>query len=712
MPTIADVAKLAGVSAGTVSRVLNGAENVRPDTRARVEQAIANLDYVPNFQARTLRSKRTCAIALAIPELTNYYWTTVARGVQDATQAQGYQVFICNTRSPHHNQLKYLDMTLNRVDGIILTRRSERSLVASNQQELIEQSGSPLRIPTVYIDQSRAASWNIDTVYGDSISGSFALTEHLIGLGHRRIGIVSGRETSSSARDRVAGHCMALADAHIPIDASLICWGEYHRKSAERLTHDLIERRPDVTAIVAANNEIAIGVMYALEQRQLRVPEDIAVVCFNDFYPDSRFASTITCLDASAYDIGVNAVQLLFNRMDSDGYARPRSVALPTRMIVRQSCGGGQATPVDVDRRVDRVAGRLIPALPVEKIAALLPEIRPFVEIEFAPNDSQLNHAGQPDHHLRRVLQCESGETLTPHFEAAITNKRLYGYVLEREPVYETIHKRRCIAVEDQLELARRTGIAVVPCRFPWPPTIDGVAAGRDEEAFPDFPSLTDQIEFFDRCTRAARSSTVGVAADFGALVIGGASASSFEVDAEEALLEYQSKVAQLICDRFAGELTFVLVTVHIAGQQQSMEPSPELQAEIARRLGCLLRPAFDHALPTVVSMPGSLEWALPILHALGVNGVRPLDPERNDLVALKGAWNGKLSFVGGIPLSLLSGHDGREVERQVVDIAERLAQGGGYVLGVSGEIDENVPHQGILALLRAARGLTTSIVS
>src|SRR5438270_2316235 len=125
MSTITDVAKLAGVSTGTVSRVMNGATNVNPDTRLRVEQAIADLAYQPNFQARSLRNKRTDMIALAIPELTNYFWTTIARGVQSAAQFSGYHVIICDTYAGQPDSLRYLKSIYSRVDGMILSRRSE-----------------------------------------------------------------------------------------------------------------------------------------------------------------------------------------------------------------------------------------------------------------------------------------------------------------------------------------------------------------------------------------------------------------------------------------------------------------------------------------------------------------------------------------------------------------------------------------------------------
>src|SRR5215213_6054147 len=141
MATIADVAKLAGVSTGTVSRVMNGAENVHPETRAKVQQAINQLEYEPNFQARSLRIKRTDTVGLAMPELANYFWTTVAQGAQDASQAKGYHVLICNTSSRSSNTLRYLELMVSQVDGMILSRRSER---------MVAQNGSQREKPIVF----------------------------------------------------------------------------------------------------------------------------------------------------------------------------------------------------------------------------------------------------------------------------------------------------------------------------------------------------------------------------------------------------------------------------------------------------------------------------------------------------------------------------------------------------------------------------------
>src|SRR5579859_422319 len=235
MSTIADVAKLAGVSAGTVSRGLNGATNVNPDTRSRVEQAIATLSYQPNVQARSLRNKRTDMLALAIPELTNYFWTTLARGVQSAAQSSGYHVIICDTYAEHPDSLHYLESINNRVDGMILSRQSEWAALTGENVQPPALATKTDDKPIVVVGQSQASNWNVDNVYSDSISGAFALTEHLIQLGRQKIAIITGRQSSSSARDRVAGYCMALSNAQVLIDPDLICWGKYERQTAERL---------------------------------------------------------------------------------------------------------------------------------------------------------------------------------------------------------------------------------------------------------------------------------------------------------------------------------------------------------------------------------------------------------------------------------------------------------------------------------------------
>jgi LacI family transcriptional regulator len=698
MPTIADVAKLAGVSTGTVSRVMNGAENVHPETRSKVTQAIATLGYEPNVQARSLRSKRTDTIALALPELANYFWTTVARGVQDASQAKGYHVLICNTNGRPSTYLRYLQQMVSRVDGMILSRRSERVVVAPNGAEQALDSGEK---PVVFVGQSQAASWNVDNVYSDSISGAFALTEHLIRLGHRSIAIITGRQSSASASDRAAGFCMALADAGIPIDPQRICWGEYDRKTAERLTDDLIERLPDTTGIVAANNEIAIGVIQALEKRGLPVPKRVAVACFDDFYPDSRFATMMTVASQSPYDIGVNAAQLLMNRLNSSDYLRPQTVVLPARLIVRQSCGGVPSV-IEANGSFDQVPGALIPSLPRNKVLALAETIRPFVQMAVPLDGAPLIPADRAQITLlQRALKGQSAEPV-PHFEYAISSRALYRYVLEREPEYEVIQQKAYIAPEDQVEFAQRTGIAAIPCRFPYQPA--EIALDGDGELPPfDFPLLTDQIDFFDRYLRAARNTNVGIAADFRSIVgdtqrivealNANGQADSLTQRVADDLLDYQSKVVQLICDRFADELAFVLFSDCWANESELHVAPPVFQTVFGGRLKRLIRPARERGLPTVLYASGKLEAVIPLARDVGFDALY-IGQGEHDLPRLREVANG-LSLMGGLPASSFG--SGKALREQIA-----LVAGGGYVAGAAGEIDDGVTIAQFFTLLGA----------
>ena len=690
MPTIADVAKLAGVSTGTVSRVMNGADNVHPDTRSKVNQAIAALGYEPNFQARSLRSKRTDTIALAIPELSNYFWTTIARGVQDASQANGYHVLICNTNGRPSTSLRYLDLMINRADGIILSRRSERVIITPEEKR---------EKPIVFVGQSQAASWNVDNVYSDSISGAFALTQHLIRLGHQKIAIITGRQSSASANDRVAGYFMALADAQIPLDTQRICWGEYDRKTAERLTHELIECLPDTTGIVAANNEIAIGVIQALEKRRLAVPENVAVVCFDDFYPDSRFATMMTVASQSPYDLGMNAAQLLLNRLNSSDHLRPQTIVLPSRLIVRQSCGG-TPTPIEPDTAFDNVRGQMIPSLPRQKIEALSAALHPMITVAQASGDMHLFQGNKAQiKALKRALRREAVADSVLHFEYAITNRALYRYVLEHEPEVEDYGLVSLITPEDQIEFAQRIGLAAIPCRFPYQPAL---ASDTSDGGLPlfDFPLFTDILDFFDRYARAARNTNVAIAADFRSVVsdtlrIMGALAGPGEympllqkVAAD--LADYQTKVIQLVCDRFHADIAFALFSDELADSHGLRLPLADFQAVFSECLRRLLHPAQEHGIPTVLYTPGVLEPMIPLIRQLGFDGVYIAQAKGNDLDTLRQAADGQLSFIGGIPVSLLG-----DAQAHVENISSD-------VVAVAGEIDEHVSIGNFLALVGA----------
>ena len=177
--------------------MLQGAKNVRPDTRARVELAIEELGYVPSAVAQSLRSKRTRSIALVVSDITNTFWTTIARGVEDVAQSHRYSVLLCNTDENLAKQRQYLDFLIRQqVDGVIIAPYDSD---AQHLDQLRKRN-----IPTVVIDR-RIDGWDVDSVLSDSIAGSRALVQHLVSLGHERIAVLSGPSITSTDDDRIAG---------------------------------------------------------------------------------------------------------------------------------------------------------------------------------------------------------------------------------------------------------------------------------------------------------------------------------------------------------------------------------------------------------------------------------------------------------------------------------------------------------------------------
>ncbi|MCU0507472.1 MAG: LacI family transcriptional regulator [Anaerolineae bacterium] len=338
MPTINDVAKRANVSPVTVSRVLNGAPNVNDMTRLRVNRAIAELGYVPNIVARSLRSRRTRSIALILPDITNPFWPTVARGVEDAAQRDGYTVLLCNSDENAQKQARYLEAVISQqVDGVLIAPANSD---AANLAPLRDRA-----IPTVVIDR-RVDGWDGDAVRGDSVGGAELLTRHLIELGHRRIAMLSGPATTSTSQDRFAGYQAALQRAGIPLDPDLVRFGEFRQGSGAEMTHAVLALQPAPTAIFAANNAIALGAIQAVGERGLQVPQDVALVCFDDVSPSAQLFPFLTVAEQPAYQMGLEAARLLFARLDEGDAHPPRLITLPVRMIVRYSCGSGRGESI------------------------------------------------------------------------------------------------------------------------------------------------------------------------------------------------------------------------------------------------------------------------------------------------------------------------------------------------------------------------------
>ena len=598
MATIHDVARLAGVSAVTVSRVLNNSTRVSAKTQERVRQAIDELGYVPSVAARSLRSRQNFTLALIVPDINNTFWTTVARGVEDAAQGKGYSIILCNTDENAAKQQSYLDVVISQqVDGVIIAPYDSS---AENLAKLRKR-----KIPVVVVDRD-ISGWDVDRVMGDSVAGARALVRHLIALGHRRIAVVTGPANTSTAVDRVTGYHLALSEAGIAVDTDLIRFGEFRSGSGERETSDLFDLPEPPTAIFAANNAIAMGVMDGVGQLGLRIPHDVALVSFDDLPVVSHFFPFLTVAVQPVYELGVNAAQLLLSRLDAAEDLPARQVVLPTRLVVRYSCGSKLSDPASASLSLPLALGSpetvsIAPRVEPEQeeaSRASLAKLGLFAARQAAATDT-------PRSDVNRLLAALRGRPTDrlPYLELWIDSPDLATRLLGR-PAQADRSTGRAITPEDHVELAGQLGMDAVMCDLAWPGrnSIEENGAAGSDSTRPTVP-LLDQLNYLERYLRAIRGTGVGVIVHVAGLW-GASPADAVELAklarrdrarAERELdsaLKRQLRLLSAVCDRFADGLAAVLVSDFLCDGRGPMLDLDLLQTLYAGRARRLIAPA------------------------------------------------------------------------------------------------------------------------
>jgi LacI family transcriptional regulator len=333
--TIKDVARRAGVSSMTVSRVINQSQRVSPETRRRVEEAISELAYVPSRLARGLSRQKTGTIALIVPDVANPFFTLIVRGAEDVARRADYRIILCDTRSDLELERDVIEeLIAHRVEGIVIAPVSDRS---RPQLERLSRFG----VPFVLVDRTLPGV-DCDAVLGDSTVGARRLVEHLISLGHRRIGFIVESDDVSTARDRRAGYDAALAAAGIALDPALIVTTTADPDGGAGGMKRLLELEDRPTAVFTVNNLVALGAIEAVREAALEVPDDIALVCFDDIEYASRLHPFLTVMEQPAETFGTLGTQLLLERIERRGSERRRLVVLPAEFVVRASCGASR----------------------------------------------------------------------------------------------------------------------------------------------------------------------------------------------------------------------------------------------------------------------------------------------------------------------------------------------------------------------------------
>ena len=330
MTTMGDVARLAGVSASTVSHVLNGTRKVNTPTRLRVEAAIEETGYRRNVVARSLAAGRTQTIGLSISALTNPYFGNLVHAVERALSDAGYMLIVGDSHDDVASERRVTNSLLDRqVDGMIVAPAAGSERVTLPD---IARTGTPL----VLID--RSADIESDQVVPENFSSARSLTEHLLDLGHRRIAVIRGLAGLSSTDERFDGYRTALTERGIPVDAALIIDGDSNTDVAERAVHSLMSGADRPTALVSMNNSMTIGALKALRGLGLSIPADMAFVCYDDFEWSDLFEPKLTAAAQDVETIGATAVRLLLRRI-AGHEGTPERILVPTAFHHRSSCG-------------------------------------------------------------------------------------------------------------------------------------------------------------------------------------------------------------------------------------------------------------------------------------------------------------------------------------------------------------------------------------
>lgn len=329
MPTIREVAEQAQVSVATVSHVINRTRFVDPETQERVQLAIKTLGYRPNLLARGLRRRQTHTIGLLVPDNANPFFAEFARVVEDAGFAEGYSVILCNSDRSETKEETYIDVLLaKQVDGLIV-------ISATDRIDLLQRV-LDVGVPLVVVDR-KPADLSVSQVLVANEQGGYLAGQYLLGLGHRRFGCIGGPSDANPSWGRIVGFTRALREAGIILPAEAVVVGDFRYAGGEAGMHALLDRGPELTAVFAANDLMAIGALVTLQRSGLRVPNDISVIGFDNILQAATMIPALTTIEQPVNELGQATVRLLLNQI-MKRTTEPKSLTIPTRLIERESC--------------------------------------------------------------------------------------------------------------------------------------------------------------------------------------------------------------------------------------------------------------------------------------------------------------------------------------------------------------------------------------
>lgn len=327
--TIKDIAKEANVSTATVSKVLNNKDQrISSETRALVLKIAKEKKYIRNSMARSLVTRKTNTIGLILPDITNPFFPELARGAEDKANEAGYMIMFANTDDDAEKETRYLNMLAGKmVDGIILTQSAHKE---GNAKTL-----EALKLPIVLIDRDMELKNIRGRVLVDNFNGAYDGVSYLIERDHEKIAFITGPFSTTTSKDRLKGYEKALIDHNISINRQLIFEGEYKGQWGIDATEIILNKQIDVDAIFCGNDLIAINVIKTLKKNNIKVPEDIAVVGYDNIQISEMIEPSLTTVNQPIYEMGYKAVELLIDILE--GRIEEKTIRLKSNLVIRES---------------------------------------------------------------------------------------------------------------------------------------------------------------------------------------------------------------------------------------------------------------------------------------------------------------------------------------------------------------------------------------
>jgi LacI family transcriptional regulator len=342
--TMRDVARTAGVSIATVSHVINHTHYVGPTLKVRVEEAIESLNYRPNKLARALNTKGIPLLALIVPDISNPFWSSVARAVQDVTDKHNYSVIVCSSDGILDREVRFLRSLTGWVSGVIFHPYHVSQVTV---REIIGVDLPMVIIGSFKQEAEPAENW--DHVLSNNLESAQQVITYLMQLGHRRIAFIQGPEGTPTSGHRLAGFRKAFEVAGIPLQESLIVPGDYTREGGRRGMRSLLELLEPPTAVFCANDFSALGALEIAQQKGFRVPEDLSIVGFDDIREASYASPPLTTVRQPPDYVGTITAETLLDRLN--GRQKPARIRIEGSLIRRQSTAPPRVTSLAVPNK-------------------------------------------------------------------------------------------------------------------------------------------------------------------------------------------------------------------------------------------------------------------------------------------------------------------------------------------------------------------------